>query len=538
MNRSIERALCLDTNKHFSISKDTKEQKERYQLRLDVQTGIRKFECLECGQTLTVSDSKKDVIHFKHLPKSEDCFLKNGSLIEISSFNEYFAAKESPRHKFLKNEIGRKLQKIEDVSNVRIDDKFIIIDGEKRRPDVYCEYNGLKLAFEIQLSSLSLNYLHSRHEFYKKNGIFLIWILDNFIPEKNTQLVRDIKYLNTYQNFFKLDERNELFRLVCKFKFSHITSRNEVHDKWQIKNVALDELTFDLDNYEVFFINYLKCRENKENEALQNKLRLAEQLELQRKEAALSSAKILSDKIYNELSELQKSENRDFFRVNKQIEGMNELELQVFNIKLELSLEPKFQEWLYRAKKPYSRHFIQFFLQCERIEIDVNLLFNSRSALDLLLNNEYLPTDSFFKELLKRGYQMSEKDEEMCMYFDKKEFIYLHNAAKKLKTPEIIRLYDDKMFKLFFCVESMRTGELLNSKLLNWLAFGNNLIEHYSEYWDYLEKALKHFGVWQRIIDLDKKKSFGDKLFFLKADYPKQKTNFRELFDKIFPELI
>ena len=72
------------------------------------------------------------------------------------------------------------MKSIPNIYTVIIDNKFIIKENGKRKPDVYCKFQDKELVFEIQLSDLSLNYILNRYEFYRRNGIYLIWILDKF----------------------------------------------------------------------------------------------------------------------------------------------------------------------------------------------------------------------------------------------------------------------------------------------------------------------------------------------------------------------
>lgn len=538
MIRAIEHAYCTDTNEKFSLSENTDSQKERFEIRENVQVKKREFTCIECGQKLTVAVSAKDLLYFRHLPKSNDCVLKNATKDEIKSFNEFYAAKESPRHKFLKNEIGKKLKSVNGVSSVHIDDKFIIKNGQKRRPDVYCKFEDYELAFEIQLSDLSLSYLSSRHEFYRKNGIFLIWILDNFNPEKSTQLVRDIKYLNTYQNFFKLNENEEDFILTCKYKKSYIDSFFKVGDKWTVQSVKLDELNFNKVENEVYFLDYGTIRKNLEAEA-ERKIKEEEiKREKERKERALKDAKIKIEIIINEIRDTKNRKFADYSNIERKISSLSEFEVEVLNNNLNYSEKPIIAEWFKKANNVSSNYFISFFLRCKEVKLDVNLPFEEDSPFKLLIQNSSLNRDSLIKELLKRGYNLTENDKAVYISeFDNDDFLLYESAEKLDFDSEIDMLFIDKIRKLFFIIESMKQKRILNSRLPNWVAFGNNLIEHYNDYWDYLEKGLKHFGIWNKIVEMDKKSTFQNKVSILKFDLPQQKTDFIDLFKKIFPEL-
>lgn len=214
--------------------------------------------CLECQQKLNVSTSKYDRLHFKHNPNANFCLLKDGKLSpdETEKIYAIYRSKESDRHKYLKNQIGIKLSQLGDVSNVQIDNKFIFDNNEKRKPDVYCKYLDKEIVFEIQLSDLSLRYIISRHEFYQRKGIYLIWILDNFNVEGRKQTERDIKYLTEYQNFFKFDEQSEQFRLICKYKLPFLTELNIFLTKWKTKSIALSQLKFNKVTKQAYFFDF------------------------------------------------------------------------------------------------------------------------------------------------------------------------------------------------------------------------------------------------------------------------------------------
>ncbi|MEQ8424095.1 MAG: DUF6035 family protein, partial [Cyclobacteriaceae bacterium] len=211
--RSIKLAVDRLSGELIVADEAFAKSKEAFAIRHQAHSGELDLYCRECNQKLTVPTSKYDRIHFRHLPNAEYCILKDGNLSpeEIEQFNKILIAKESERHKELKRKIAKKLLKVEgvDAASITIDDKFIIRGNEKRGPDVYCRYWDKQLVFEIQLSNLSLRYILSRYNFYKKHSIYLIWVLDNFDVHKQGQLERDIKYLSEHQIFFNLDEKVE-----------------------------------------------------------------------------------------------------------------------------------------------------------------------------------------------------------------------------------------------------------------------------------------------------------------------------------------
>lgn len=535
MIRAIEYAYNSETGERFSISENTDSQVERFELRKNVQRKELNFECIECGQRLNIVPSSKDLFYFKHYPNSGECVLKNATQEEINLFNKICAAKESPRHKYLKNLIGDKLREYKDISAVQVDDKFIIKGNERRKPDVYCHFGNREIVFEIQLSVLSVSYLTSRHEFYKKNGIYLIWILDKFDPEKSTQLVRDIKYLNQYQNFFKLNEKSENFQLECKFKESYVTSFYTVQDKWVEKSVKLDQLTFDSFEYQVFYLNYNSNRKLIEEKAKGLKEEKCHSEKVEEERIQIEQATELATSIIEQIKVAKARNSLYFDDISTRISKLSEIELKILNDTLEISKKPAFSQWLKNSQNP---QFILFLLKCKKIDLDVNLGFEGKSPFQILHENPALYHESTMKEMLIRGYKLTDEDKE-SVKSQQDDFI-IYGIAEKLELDsDIDQIFNSKTNKLIFIIESMRRGKIINSgfKPDDWLAFGNNLVQHYNDYWDYLENALRHFGIWRKIIELDKKTTFQNRVDLLRFNFPKQKTDFKILFDKIYPEL-
>lgn len=93
--------------------------------------------------------------------------------------------------------------------------------------------------------------------------------------------------------------------------------------------------------------------------------------------------------------------------------------------------------------------------------------------------------------------------------------------------------------KLIFIIESARQGELItfNYKGNKWVAFANNAIQYYSEYWEYIELAFKRFGLWDKLIQLDTKNTFQRKVEQFYSEMPIQKYDFDEVFNDLYPEL-
>lgn len=550
--RSIKIAFDKVSGEILDADKVFDKKTDAFEIRRLFHEGKLKLSCCECEQDLNVSGSKYDRLHFKHKSKHNFCILADGNLSprEHEGFTSILKNKESDRHRELKNKIGMLLSKVDgvDINSIAIDDKFIIRDDEKRRPDVYCKYKDKELVFEIQLSDLSLGYILSRYEFYKKYKIFLIWILDTFDIHNQGTLERDIKYLTEYQNFFKLDEKAGTFKLACKYKFPFLTEDNKLLTKWLDKSVSLNEIRFDYENFQIYYYNFGDNR--KKTESKQEK-KVEELLENERKKNAeqkLRSANTKINYIINEIKELRQRQSQNFEFVLSKINELTEYELQLLNSTLDFNNKDKFKnppllQWIKKATQN-DVAFIEFILTCHGIEIDVNERnLENGTAFQEIYKNEnilkYIPV----KSLLKRGYRITEEDIAFCRTMttldnDNKMDVHLYAICNNLSNRDLV----DKSFlftKLLLIIESAKRKEIIgfNYKPDEWVAFANNAIQYYSEYWEYIELAFNNYGLWDMLIELDKKGTFQKKVQTLYSKMPKQKFDFDEVFQDLYPEL-
>lgn len=378
--RSIKIALDKSTAKRVNADELFDDKKDAFAIRKQYQSKEREFCCCECGQDLMVSDSKYNRLHFKHKPQHDFCILADGSLSpkDHKGFIDILVAKESNRHIELKNKIGYHLKAVTgvDPSTISIDNKFIVRGNEKRKPDVYCKFKDRELIFEIQLSDLSLSYILSRYEFYRKNGMYLIWILDNFDNHNQGTLERDIKYLTSYENFFKLDETVDVFRLECEYKFPYITDDNKVRAKWHKASVTLSQISFDTSNYQIYYYNFGDNKQKREAEQKKNELEIKAAERIRIEEQKISDAKRCSMNIINTIYEYKKEGLNAYDDIVNKIELLDEFELGILNSELALNTRERDQKpilnyWIQSAETKDNR-FILFLLDCKQLELDVN----------------------------------------------------------------------------------------------------------------------------------------------------------------------
>lgn len=552
-----------------------KSYKEAFAIRRQSHLDEIELFCCECRQKLVVASSKYDRLHFRHKKHAEPCILKDENLTpaELEEFSQIFKSKESERHKQLKAAIAARLagQEGVDTDSIFVDNKFLTRGNEKRRPDVYCKYRDRELVFEIQLSQLSLRYILNRFEFYKKHGIYLIWILDNFNlhREKPSQLERDIKYLTKYQSFFKLDEDSQHFKLSCEYKFPFLTSDNTLLTKWKNKSVALDELNFDTIDFQVFYYNFgdnealqtaqqkrnaeaalqierdrifkLREEQRKEEERReQQKIKLAEELRLK-------SAEMKVDGIINRIAQLKRVNVQSYESVGAEIDQLSEYETTLFNQRSkirDLSKEgnPFIHRWIEQATLA-SGAFILFILGQENIEVDVNCLSNQGlTVCQHLFKNDTPHKYSVMRLALKRGYILTEEDEfflkssSLERNIENEATSVLYKICSSVENKQFVDWILDKE-KLIFILESVRQNRIIGFAYKNWISFANNAIQYYGTFFVYIERAFRYYGLWDKIKLEDKKGTFENKLSTFYKNFPKQSYEAEEVIRLLYPEI-
>lgn len=554
--RLIKFALDKITGEVIDADEVFKETKNGFEIRKQFHTDKIELSCLECEQKLNVSTSKLDRLHFKHTVNSEYCELKDGALTahEADIHKKILIAKESPRHKELKNKIAKRLLSVNGINpeTITIDNKFIMYDDGKRKPDVYCEYHDRKIVFEIQLSDLSLRYILNRYEFYKKHGIYLIWILDNFDIRGQGQLERDIKYLTQFQNFFKLDEEATEFRLLCDYKFPFITDQNKVLTKWMQKSVSFNEIKFSAAHFQIYYFNFGENLAQKEEERLANEKKMLEnerkQLERERQLRAENEAQEIIERI----TYLRTNKSSLFGSVKKSIEDLSADELNALNQKLDFegkhshkNGKPTLNYWISQAKE-FDYSFLLFILEATQIEININQTDeNGISALQEIYNNKTIGAYKRIlqRELFRRGYKLVEGDIERTTAeieneAEKTKFVFHLNCYNGLKSRHLIQRLDD-YFNVLLTLESAKRKKIIGFGFNGWIAFANNAIHSYKKHWEYIELAFRNFGLFDELVKLDKKGkgTFQKKLEVFYSEIPEQDFSIDRVVKELYPEL-
>ena len=173
----------------------------------------------------------------------------------------YRGQQEGEEHRRLKNFIASWLEKEPGVTGV--DRELVthgqILKGEWKRPDVQCVKGDKRMVFEIQLSYTFLSDVIKRDEFYRREGIFIIWVFAFCDLRKAT--VRDEAFFNR-RNVFVLDsaatqETIERARLTFNGHFQNpVVNEGVILDEWSTQLITLDDAQFPVSNYRPFFFDY------------------------------------------------------------------------------------------------------------------------------------------------------------------------------------------------------------------------------------------------------------------------------------------
>lgn len=505
--------------------------------------------CIECKSELSISTSEYSRIHFKHYPNSAFCELKaeNISPLEKEILYNILVAKESDRHKYLKNLIGQKLSLLPQVQDVNIDSKYITDQFERRRPDVSCNYDGKKIVFEIQLSDLSQRYILGRQDFYRRNNIFLVWILDNFEVHGQSQTEKDIKYLFEHQNFFNLDDVSESLRLKCTFKQTFLNEANNFYDQWTETSVALSQLTFNTKTFEAYFYDFGEEKKTLLEIQAANKLKIDAEIIRIKKQKELSKIKLNVESLLKKIKCFKDNRVGVYTEIMDILQHFDEQHCEILNERLKLNQRGSLIDW-FSAAKNEDVGFLTFILTTYHFEYDLNLVSdkNGRSVVDHMLGSELSGAYKFyyFKLALKRGYHIKKNDEAFINNYHNRDFgaaerfITISYLAKEFENPIFIE-YLFKHERAVCFIESAKRDRVIgyNYKNNEWINLANNILEYYPKYWEYIEVAFKHYGTFEKLVKLDKNRTFQKKLTKYYSEEIKTDYSFEYLFSALYPEL-
>ena len=114
------------------------------------------FICPDCNEEVILKAGRRSVNHFAH----------------TNPIACHFAQNESDEHRRCKQEIFEALQRMPNVRSAALERPL-----GTNRPDVSAIINGVPVAIEVQISSLSIDTIMRRTIDYHRRGIFVLWLL-------------------------------------------------------------------------------------------------------------------------------------------------------------------------------------------------------------------------------------------------------------------------------------------------------------------------------------------------------------------------
>ncbi len=524
MEYSIRNVFDEETGEAFDALVTLNGQ-QGFEFRKQFHSSNQILRCPECKEKATVFTSHGRVF-FRHFPNTPYCSLKDPgfTVAERKEIEQHIANRESERHKRLKRELGSYLKSVDGVNadTLAIDDRFLKDHREKRRPDVYCEYNSLKIAFEVQLSRLPARYIFKRHEFYQRNEIYLVWILDDFNPKNTNQTARDIKYLNAHQNYFSFNDHAAPTCFIAHFKEGLINHRNEAYYEWNKQTVSLSELKFDTKEYQIFYVSFAdEERETQEEiklSAIEKKVTRSRDVPEQ-----IIIGPDIEKKIKPALELL-----RTFYTTDKEnyipfidseTDNLDVNEFKALNQKVfKTEGSALFFKLLEGEGKPY---FLRYLLSNNRFDKHLNsknaegkslleavlshpkLLFRQR-IIQLLFANDYKLTGSDNNYITSCAMPHENRQEREMRIIK----IHAYNHLKKL---HLIELYD-KLEGSIMVMLTAKHNKIIGFGFKNFIEVANNAIHSYTDVWHHIERVLRHYKRWDVLIEIDTKGTFREKL--------------------------
>jgi hypothetical protein len=233
--------------------------------------GKPRFRCAHCEVGVALRLSALRRWYFRHDEEDGSCRYQSKGFLSQDDFDarRYNGQKEGPQHIRMKRLIRESLtrdgtfDKQSILEEVRWRGK--VKPGSWKIPDVQAMRNGLRIAFEIQLSSTYVNVMRQRRSFYLAEGGLLFWVLTRVREEDKRQFQDDVLYPNNC-NVFAIDEET----VALSAENAELTFRcgylEPVRDGWTLKErwceriVRFSELTLDPANQRVYYFDYDNSR--------------------------------------------------------------------------------------------------------------------------------------------------------------------------------------------------------------------------------------------------------------------------------------
>lgn len=273
--QTIERAIDLESDRRYEASEllamsgqefaDLRRAAMTNRLERKKGKANPKLVCAICKRPLYLSRYIRDQGNrwFVHDGTAPDCpwYEKNKLSPDARRALLYRGAQEGAEHIRIKHFLANWLSRETGVSDINLEMVTLgqILKGEWKRPDVQCVFNGKRIVFEIQLSYTFLSDVIKRDEFYKCEGIFIIWIFNNV--DFRRAVVQDELFHN-HRNLFALDVHatkatESRKRLTFHGHFQKPSMADgQIKDVQDSRLITLSDVTFPTPSYRPYFFDY------------------------------------------------------------------------------------------------------------------------------------------------------------------------------------------------------------------------------------------------------------------------------------------
>ncbi|WP_296711008.1 DUF6035 family protein [Rhodoblastus sp.] len=263
--RSTKSGRLLLARRFISKFRYDRFVRARAEVRSSVRRDTPRFVCPLCGKGLYLSGDLSKAGHFRHRAgDGEACQERVRGLPEgVIRAMKYRGAQESEAHLRAKALIVASLEADARFSDVLVEKTWRgeVDPKSLRRPDVSARFEGLRIAFEAQLSTTFLDVVLDRREFYSQEGGLLVWVMPFFDPENRRMTADDIFFPNN-SNVLLVDSETvalsqALGRLTFRCWIAHrvIGDDGRISTKWESRLVAWDDLTLDLRGQRIFAVD-------------------------------------------------------------------------------------------------------------------------------------------------------------------------------------------------------------------------------------------------------------------------------------------
>lgn len=223
------------------------------------------YTCPLCGVPVyLVSRMESRKFFFRHDLEDGRCPARTRGQLNEEEINarKYNGAKESQAHLRLKEIIATSLRRDPGFTNVQVESVWKGQDRVAwRKPDVQAVYNGIRVAFEIQLSTTFLRVIAERRNFYLQEGGLLVWIF-NACTVDRPRLTQDDVFYNNNRNLFLASEETlaasqQASKLVLDCRWAALSlNGEELSTEGDGRFVAFDELILDRERQRVFLYDF------------------------------------------------------------------------------------------------------------------------------------------------------------------------------------------------------------------------------------------------------------------------------------------